>query len=62
MTGFGDPVTLQVSLIVCPIVVVESESNDSNAGGSVETHKYRSHTHKQLMNIITSSITQRKTW
>lgn len=52
MTGFGDPVTLQVSLVVCPVFVVVSESNDSNTGGPVETHKYRNHTHKQLMNII----------
>lgn len=52
MTGFGDPVTLQVSLIVCPVFVVVSDSNDLNTGGPVETHKYRNPTHKHWAMVL----------
>lgn len=34
MTGFGDPDTLQVSLMVCPVCVVQSHNSNSNVGGS----------------------------
>lgn len=40
-TGFGDPVTLQVSLTVCPIFVVQSDNSDSNTGGPVERQKQK---------------------
>lgn len=38
-TGFGDPVTLQVSLIVSPVFVVQSDNSVSNAGGPVGSQR-----------------------
>lgn len=32
-TGLGDPVILQVSLMVCPIFVVQSHNKETNTGG-----------------------------
>lgn len=33
MSGLGHPEILQVSLIVCPILAVQSDSINSNTGG-----------------------------
>lgn len=38
-TGLGDPVTLHVNLIVCPVFVVQSDSDDSNTGGPIDGHE-----------------------
>lgn len=38
ISGFGDPDTLQVSLIVCPIFDVQSDNSNSNTGGPVHTN------------------------
>lgn len=55
MSGFGDPVTLQVSLMVCPIFVVVSDSNDTNTGGPVDTRKYRNYAPKHSVKIFAIS-------
>lgn len=46
ISGFGDPDTLQVSLIVCPIFDVQSDSSEPNTGGPVDanTQIYIKHT------------------
>lgn len=40
-TGFGDPVTLQASLTVCPSSAVQSVNTASKSGGPVEKHRHK---------------------